>query len=136
MAKHTKTPWRVGDRNETRGVPILAGADAETVRVTAVYGSDALPDSQDEVNATFIVQAVNAHDALVAAVGFALKYHRMMIANGGKTLPAQLVSSLEGALKLTEDEHRHQFQPNALNPERCALPGCGGKRSAWYHVAQ
>lgn len=66
--EHTATPWRVGDRNETRGVPILAGTDAETVRITAVYGSDALPDLQDEVNADFIVTAVNAHDDLVAAV--------------------------------------------------------------------
>lgn len=70
--EHTATPWCVGDRNETRGVPILAGTDAETVRITAVYGSDALPDSQDEVNADFIVRACNAHDALVAAAKNAL----------------------------------------------------------------
>jgi hypothetical protein len=63
MGTHTKTPWRVHDEF------ILAGGEGRGGKVIAM-NHDRIhyeAESDNLANAAFIVRAVNAHDALVAA---------------------------------------------------------------------
>ncbi|MCK8788244.1 hypothetical protein M0638_28235, partial [Roseomonas sp. NAR14] len=59
--KHTPMPWSIDQDGKTA----LITSNGELI---AECGISDLPVKQDQANAAFIVRAVNAHDALVAAL--------------------------------------------------------------------
>lgn len=105
VGSHTPTPrpWKVGERGGAQGVPILAGA--RFGYVVARISGYSTSDDKDEANASLIVRAVNAHDALVVA----LKTMLVIIDRGGKPY------MLDEALTWREsNEKAHAMADNAL----------------------
>ena len=67
MEKHTPIPWKLEKHNSGLGVRIY--------HETRLFGQDMqFIGSQGEANASFIVKAVNSHEALVEACKYALNW--------------------------------------------------------------
>ena len=63
--EHTPTPWKIDDNNSLPLGVIADNADGDGIAEIGKRNSENL------ANASFIVRAVNSHDALVAAVATA-----------------------------------------------------------------
>lgn len=63
--KHTPTPWAVDFRTDRDIVQLPRGGDPENAND---LNNDSLAIAHTDADAAFIVRAVNAHDALVAAL--------------------------------------------------------------------
>ena len=68
--KHTPTPWVL------RGYGWLRGPDGETI-IFYTRDDDGLHDNTDGACLDFIVRAVNAHDAMLAALKNAVEFFRV-----------------------------------------------------------
>ena len=76
----TKTPWKYGGQNSGEIYAVESGTAICQMQTSQV--GDIWPDEKAErkVNAAFIVQCVNAHDALVEALETALPVIGLMVA--------------------------------------------------------
>ena len=68
--KHTPTPWRIRDLNDDFGknapqIATMADPDGFGKPIASVCH---LSESEREANAAYIIQCVNSHSALVAAL--------------------------------------------------------------------
>lgn len=79
---HTPTPWRVGaEMNDIIGPPTERNPDGMIAAVRYLGNSDAAKGESCD-NAAFIVQACNAHDALVEALRLMLTHEGGRHTNG------------------------------------------------------
>lgn len=92
--KHAPLPWRAKTYVSPPDAAYVADAKGQKV---AVNGQHLHP-----ANAALIVRAVNAHDGLVAALGFVQKYAAMQ-ASKGNALPSQLTGAVDAALKAANE---------------------------------
>ena len=68
MTKHTQTPWRISgfEQGAAGSARVIMGGDGFSI----AHVMDRTP-AENEADAAFIINAVNCHDALVAALTLA-----------------------------------------------------------------
>lgn len=96
MTTHTPTPWRVYDHmpnciEDAMGNDVFAQAMNK--------GSE-----RNEANAAFIVQACNAHDALVAALRDVLSQYLLFVNVNSDEIASAVVAQARAALALAGKE--------------------------------
>lgn len=101
--EHTQTPWAIVLDDEMDDLMRIVQVDGygETLRLIAKMPRDA-DWSMSCANARFIVQAVNAHDELEAALIQAVSALRVASIGGRSLAGSQVVKNCEAALALAE----------------------------------
>jgi len=98
MMKHTPTPWHFTKEVDEMGNPVW-DITTDPVDDGWIIAHTLTQSKEDKANASFIVRAVNAHEALVEALEAALN----MLDNGTKP-SFQSLNKMNEALKLAKGE--------------------------------
>jgi hypothetical protein len=98
--KHTPTPWRIMPENQAQSAWIIADAEGGSIADCEPPGPWMTVDEAD-ANAALIVRAVNAYDALLAA----LKVARQWMPDkpiSPSSLAATDIATIDAAIALAE----------------------------------
>jgi len=102
-AEHTKTPWEHHHRMIVKGKIYIASTDSsEDFDDEHVKTEHAVSTEEAVANAAFIVRAVNAHEAIVAALKNALKEVEGFEKRTGNIQFMRWIDEVKSALALAE----------------------------------
>jgi hypothetical protein len=104
MTKHSQTPWEADYKNRPKGKPIAIIRRAPGSVAFSELAYVPHHGAYSEANAKFIVQAVNAHDALLAAVCGLLAAKDSVTMGQERELYAEWLPKARAAVALATEE--------------------------------